>query len=447
MSTSPYRSALPAATEACERADALRTGVVLALTAPASAGPEGLGATRWCSADRVEDLAMLGEAQRVDADGVGRFAALSSALRGQPVVVAGIGGVPPRRPRWWGAFAFEPNAPCDGPFAGWPSARLVLPSRTVGRDRDGGFEQRCVVVAPGSTPSEVIEWLSVPVLASLGSAAAAPAAAPGADEDDFVAETRRALEWIERGEAQKIVVARAAPFAGADAPHAVAQRLVEQMPGCYVFAFDGPGGTAFVGASPELLLARTGDRIRSMALAGTAPRPVETAQLEPAERALIDSAKDRAEHGWVVRSVRATLDRFVVAETCDDHPGVVVLPNVLHLATHLSGTARPGTGTLEILAALHPTPAVGGWPHEAARRFLASGRGGARGQYAGPVGWVDDLGDCTFAVGLRSALVGGGRALLFAGAGIVAGSVPERELAETRVKMQAVGSALCGRHP
>jgi menaquinone-specific isochorismate synthase len=229
--------------------------------------------------------------------------------------------------------------------------------------------------------------------------------------------------------AREIVVEADRPFALAE----VVARLVAQQPGCYVYAADG-----LVGASPELLTRRVGEVVESHPLAGTS-----TAESDDALRALAASVKDNHEHRVVVDAIVAALGPWCEELSAPRAPEVAVFGPVAHLATPVRGVLRgPAPSALAIARRLHPTPAVGGAPRERALRAIAQLEGFDRGRYAGPVGWVDARGDGEWAIALRGAEIAGRRARLVAGAGIVAGSQPDSEWAETQAKLEPMLRAL-----
>ncbi|MGZ4242325.1 MAG: isochorismate synthase, partial [Actinomycetota bacterium] len=194
--------------------------------------------------------------------------------------------------------------------------------------------------------------------------------------------------------------------------------------------------------SPELLVARTGDRVRARPLAGTAARGRDTASDDAAGRALLASAKDRGEHALVVDAVRAALEPVCARLDMDPAPGLLATSKVWHLATELRGTLAERLDALSLAARLHPTPAVCGTPRDAARAAITELEQIERTLYAGLVGWTDATGDGEWAVVLRCAEMQGRIALLFAGAGVVADSDPEAELAETDAKFRSMLEAL-----
>jgi isochorismate synthase len=204
------------------------------------------------------------------------------------------------------------------------------------------------------------------------------------------------------------------------------------------------GDATFLGASPELLVGVSHRVVRAQGLAGSAPRGASAEADEELGRALLHSAKDRIEHEIVVRALREGLAPLTDDVRAPNQPGLLRLPNIQHLATEVRASARAGTDVLALVERLHPTPAVCGWPTADARRVIAEHERFDRGWYAGPVGWVDAAGDGEFAVALRSALVRGARAWLFAGAGIMGDSQPGDELAEIGLKFRPLTGALTG---
>ncbi len=277
---------------------------------------------------------------------------------------------------------------------------------------------------------------------------------------------RAAVDLIQGGELEKVVLARTLIVdAGRELDvRRLLHRLRAVEPHCYAFAApteQGPpssvasentevparsrgptrGGTRIcplVGASPELLVSRRGDRVRSMPLAGTAPRSGDPDEDLANAEALTRSGKDREEHAIVVAAVAHVLGGFCDDLTFDAEPVLEPTANVWHLATRFEGTLRDRSASaMDLLAELHPTPAVCGTPSIRARERIVELEGFDRGGYAGPVGWVDARGDGDWAIALRCALLDGDRATLYAGAGIVVGSDPAGELDETDRKFRA----------
>ena len=209
---------------------------------------------------------------------------------------------------------------------------------------------------------------------------------------------------------------------------------MSQQPGCFVYASDG-----LVGASPELLVRRVDDEVESLPVAGTAVADGDEASL----RALAASVKDHREHQFVVDAIVETLEEYCDELDRGSMPEVAVFGHVAHLATRVSGRLRaPAPSALDIARRLHPSPAVGGTPRQAAIDAIRALEGFDRGRYAGPVGWVDARGNGEWAIALRGAELDGSRARLVAGAGIVTGSEPDAEWAETQAKLEPMLRAL-----
>lgn len=255
---------------------------------------------------------------------------------------------------------------------------------------------------------------------------------------------RAAVERIRQGEMRKVVLARTIQVEAARElnPRLLAHRLRAVDPEAYTFAAPTDEGV-LVGASPELLVSRRGLDVRSNPLAGSAPRSGDPDEDRANADELAGSAKDREEHAIVVGAVAETLGGFCAELAWDPEPVLRETPNVWHLSTRFRGTLKePAPTALDLVAALHPTPAVAGTPREAALGAIAELEPFDRGRYAGPVGWVDADGDGEWAIALRCAELRGDHAVLYAGAGIVADSDPGREFEETQRKFLAFLDAL-----
>ena len=274
------------------------------------------------------------------------------------------------------------------------------------------------------------------------------------DEDVQVVDLLPRREWealvedaahaCRNGALEKVVLARAVRACargGPFNPPAALERLRDAYPNAYVFAV-ARGPRCFLGATPERLVRLRDGAVDATCLAGSAPRgetPEEDTRLG---NALLASAKERAEHAVVVRSVRAALEGVCSEVHSPNVPRLLRLRNVQHLYTPVDGRVSWPTCVLDLVQRLHPTPAVGGYPREGALRFIRDREGLDRGWYAGPVGWLDRRGDGEFAVALRSALLHGTEATLFAGCGIMAQSCASDEYAETCLKLRPMLNAL-----
>src|SRR5690606_21419911 len=246
---------------------------------------------------------------------------------------------------------------------------------------------------------------------------------------------------IRDGHLGKVVLARDLT-ARADAPidaRVLLRRLADRFPGCYTFSCDG-----LVGATPELLIRRTGDDIESLVLAGTTARGTDPADDRARAARLFNSPKDREEHRYAAAMVRDALAPLRADLTVPDEPELLTLPNLTHLASPVHGRLTADRSVLDVVAALHPTPAVCGTPTDTAMDLIRELEGMDRGRYSGPVGWVDARGDGEWGIALRCAQIDGPSARLFAGCGIVADSDPDAELAEARTKFGPMQYALHG---
>jgi menaquinone-specific isochorismate synthase len=353
--------------------------------------------------------------------GAGRFA---RAAEDVAAVLAGIDADDPLELPGTGPVAVGAI-----PFLDGRDAELVIPSHVVGRTDDGRAWITEVGPAGESappTPPPTPEPTSFVVESEGGRLA-------------WTAAVRRALDAIAGGALEKVVLARRVSV-WADQPFSipvVVNRLRRAHPSCFTFAA-GP----LLGASPELLVRRRGRWAWSLPMAGTVERGGSRAEDKRLVAALRSSPKELDEHRLVVEDVRGRLGRLC-QEVFVKGPELVGLSSVTHLATTVTGRLNlPAPSALAIAGVLHPTPAVGGLPREDALATIAELEGFDRGQYAGPVGWVDGRGDGDWAVALRCAHVDGRRAVLSAGAGIVAGSDPEAEWAETQAKLEPMMRAL-----
>ncbi|WP_040667863.1 isochorismate synthase, partial [Nitrolancea hollandica] len=265
---------------------------------------------------------------------------------------------------------------------------------------------------------------------------------------DWQAIVADGVDAVRGGALEKVVLARQVSIRS-DLPFDVVnalQRLRASYPTCYVFAV-ARGDQVFLGATPERL-ARLRDRAVQVAcLAGSRERGMTPEEDRRLGDALLDSTKDRSEHAVVLRALREALAPVCSEVSAPDEPALLSVRNVHHLYTPVTGRLANGACMLDIVARLHPTPAVGGFPSRDALRFIREREDLDRGWYAAPVGWVDHHGEGEFAVALRSALIAGSEAALFAGCGIMAGSDPEQEYAESWLKLRPVLSALGGREP
>jgi menaquinone-specific isochorismate synthase len=264
---------------------------------------------------------------------------------------------------------------------------------------------------------------------------------PGPRWEQAVAE---AVAAIKAGGLRKVVLARDVFGTAAEPIDAriLLQRLAVRYPSCFTFACDG-----MIGATPELLVRRAGREVSALVLGGTLPRGENPAEDEALGEELLASAKNNEEHAYAVVSIREALAPLCEVLEVEARPALLKFPNLQHLGTRVRGTLAGGgtpKSALALAAAMHPPAAVCGTPTGAALDLIRELEHMDRERYAGPVGWVDAEGNGEFGIAIRSAQLSGRTARLFAGCGIVAGSEPAAELAETLVKLQPMRGALEG---
>jgi menaquinone-specific isochorismate synthase len=398
-------------------------------------------------------LAGLGQAVVLEATGAERFADVAARARelGRAAFTDDPAEDPLRPPAagpvFVGGFAFAEAGGSSPEWSGFSPACLVLPELALVRQ---GSEARMTLTAavhPDDDPDAVVESLVAragePAESSMPLLDPDPVertrVASAAPPSHYEHAVERAVERIHAGELEKVVLAREVrAHAPADHnPAAVLGALRELFPACYCWCVGTPGA-AFVGASPELLVRREGQRAQTVALAGTTRRSADPAVDDHLGEQLLRSAKDREEQAIVTRRIERTLAPVSLWVAAAEEPVLVKVTGVQHLATPIRAQLADPVPAVELAGLLLPTPAVGGEPREAALPLIPALEGLDRGWYAGAVGWTDLAEDGEFCVALRCALLRGRVAHLYAGCGIVRDSVPAEELAETEVKLQAL---------
>jgi len=350
-------------------------------------------------------------------------------------------------PVWTGGFAFDPEGAGSSPWSSFSPASLILPELSLCRIGEETYLTVNVVVSPGDEADETVERLaarltglrpdSLPLLDP--HLTDRPEIRSVRSPGEFEAAVEAATERIGAGEMSKVVLAREVTVEGAKAHSSAAifGALREQFPACFCFCVGTPEA-AFVGASPELLIRRSGAGASTVALAGSTRRSSDPAVDDHLGEQLLRSDKNRREQRIVAeRIVRKLRPHSVWVQTAEE-PEVVKVANIQHLATPVIAQLAEPRSAVELAGMLHPTPAVGGEPWPDAAAAIGRLERMDRGWYAAPVGWMDATEDGEFCVALRSALLRDREARLFAGVGVVAGSDPAAELEETEVKLQAL---------
>jgi menaquinone-specific isochorismate synthase len=388
-------------------------------------------------------------------DGASRFADASAFLRDvlDRTIAVGDLELPFGGPHFFATFGFSDIAARGTAF---PSARVFVPSWQVARDGERSVAVANALIAPDADTEAIAARIlrAYAKFSSFDYSRATPSAGAKAGvaesevggADWFRDSVRAATGAIDAGEFEKIVLARSKDLLAGAAfdPPEVLNGLRARFPNCFAFSIGNGEGSAFIGASPETLIRARGGRLETEALAGSASRGKTAAEDAALATELLRSDKDLREHTLVLDSIRRRLARCGIAMDEPGKPRVRQLSNVQHLLTPVTAALPSGTELLRVVGELHPTPAVGGTPREAAVRRIAQLEPFDRGLYAGALGWVDHRGDGEFFVGIRSAVVEGPKARLFAGAGIVRGSNPDSEFEETDLKFAALRDALLG---
>jgi menaquinone-specific isochorismate synthase len=389
-------------------------------------------------------------------NGPDRFAAVARAWR---ALAAAALADPPDGPPGAGlvavgGFAFAPGGARAPQWEGFAAASLHVPEVAVARRGDDVRLTVAALATPDDTREDLLARIEarlvelrpdvpLPLLdpAPTGRYRVVSAMPP----EHYEGAVARAVERIRAGALEKVVLAREVQV-HAPRDHdagAVLGALREGFRECYVYAV-GRGEATFLGATPELLVRRDGERASTVALAGSTRRSADPAVDDHLGEALLRSDKDREEQAIVTRRIARALRPHAVWVTHAAEPVLVRIANIQHLATPIRAQLSRPLEATALAALLHPTPAVGGEPFAVAEPLIPQLEGFDRGWYAGPVGWTDANGDGELCVALRCALLRGAVAHCYAGVGVVRDSQPSAELAETEIKLQALLPVLAG---
>jgi salicylate biosynthesis isochorismate synthase len=398
-------------------------------------------------------LAGLGQVAALEDSGPDRFAAVADRWRSLSARAvadspsdAGGGG-----PVAVGGFALAPEGGASPAWSGFEPASLLVPEVALAREEHAGERRVRLTLAalaqPDDTTEEMLAQLSRRLDELVGPPLPLLDPAPtgrfqvssGMPPEHYEAAVSRAVEMIRAQRLQKIVLAREVEVhAPCDYdPAAIFGVLRDAFPSCFVFCV-GRGEAAFVAASPELLVRREGQRVSTIALAGSTRRSADPAVDAHLGEQLMRDESYREEHAIVARRIERTLNRYAIWVATAPEPSLVRIANIQHLATPIRAQLAAPVEAIELAGLMHPTPAVGGEPSHKALEMIPALEGLDRGWYTGPVGWTDAAGDGEFCVALRCALLRGNVARCYAGNGIVRDSNPAAELAETEIKLQAL---------
>ncbi len=390
-------------------------------------------------------------------DGPDRFAQVKAFAEEilQNTIAVGDLSEPFTGPHFFTAFAFNDSVSEDSAF---PAATVFLPRWQVSRSKGKYGAVANLRIDPDTNVDHLVArvWGAyskfgafdyVPESGALGAGTVAKAVsrrelAP----DRYPAAVEEALGEIRSGAYEKIVLARGIELKADQAwqPLSALNRLRERFSGCFTFSYGGGAAGSFIGATPERLLQIRDGHLLTEAIAGSAPRGATAGEDAKFARGLLESEKDQHEHAYVRDSIIRRLGNLGVTARAEAAPRLLPLANVQHLRTPIKAQVGDSVHLLDLLADMHPTPAVGGTPREAAVPRIAPLEQLDRGLYAGVVGWFNHLNEGEMVVGIRSAMIKGDTAKLYAGAGIVEGSDPETEMRETEMKLRALLDVLVG---
>ncbi|HLZ07296.1 MAG TPA: isochorismate synthase [Chloroflexota bacterium] len=407
----------------------------------------------WSAPNATRTIVGLGVAWTVETSGMSRFADAAAAwmVQRSGAVVDVSPGSPVTGPVLLAGFSFDPERPSTDAWSEFPDGLLVLPRFAVTSVGRQSWLTINAITEPDADGSQLRSGLF-----QMSSLLSTPGPGPRVDRDNAIIEMvdlRPPEDWqamvgaiaqrLRAGESEKVVLALSSRLSAQHSfdPSRALDRLREDYPNCYVFAVDR-GNRCFLGASPEQLALVEGATVRTVCLAGSTARGATIEEDDRLGDELLASAKNRSEHAIVVRWMRETLTQAGIDPSPMGDPALLKFRNVQHLYTPVDGQLPDGGTVLDVVERLHPTPSVGGKPREAALALIREYECLDRGWYAGAVGWLDAVGQGEFAVAIRSALIQGSTALLFAGCGIVPDSVPEQEYAEARLKLRPMLSAL-----
>jgi len=368
--------------------------------------------------------------------------------------------VNPPSPRLFGGFSFRDDHVAEGAWEHFPPAYFLLPEiELMGGEEDGVLTLRRLHV-PSRNPAQCRQDLREELESIRDNLTAAPPEPPSTDvcipatrsetePEAWKSTVERALDEVSEGHLSKVVMARVqtASFEGAMDPVDVVLNLWRENPGSHVFLFEPAPGHVLLGAAPETVATVQGGAFRATAVAGSIARGNNPDEQRAFATELLKSEKVRREHQVCVEDMVARLNVVSQSIEAQSEPHVLALAGIQHLETAITAKLHPKGTVISAVETLHPTPAVCGFPRDRALDLLRTEEPFQRGWYAGPVGWFDNDGNGVFVPALRSAVGWGKEWRLFAGAGIVAGSDPSKEWAETRIKFQPVLKALSGARP
>ncbi len=358
--------------------------------------------------------------------------------------------IPGTGPLIFGGFSFDPLAKKEKIWSNYGDYLFYLPQYMITKSDGQAFFTYNTVI-DRSVPKDHIYKRMENYISKL-SATVGPVQ-EGTDiitseeirQDEWLNAVENVIDLLKRSAMEKVVLARKmiVKFNTPPTSSFILKQLQNQQPGSYIFSLE-TGRKCFLGATPERLVKKTGNEVLSACVAGSAPRSDDKTKDEELGTDLLGDPKNRYEHQLVVDMIRNALQPYCEDLHIPDEPVLMKTPAIQHLFTPVTGRAKSGQSIFSMAGKLHPTPALGGVPKTDAMKVIRETEQMDRGFYGAPVGWTDFEGNGEFAVGIRSGLLNGNEAVLYAGCGLVADSRPEDELRETRTKFRPMFNALGG---
>jgi menaquinone-specific isochorismate synthase len=413
----------------------------------------------WESERSPRGFAGFGVAAQLTASGKGRFTQIAADVTRLFNQIHRVTDNSPAGadPVFAGGFSFRSgNEPGDPYWAAFCEAQFILPRYQLTHFDGETWLTINHVLAPGEDSTDVTRLLRETAEDLVWQGLAGDYASPTIDDapvelrpihvtpftshDGWVQMISETIQRIHRGELKKAVLARTThiEFARSLPLASLLARLSARYPDCYRFLVEPQPEQAFFGATPELLAEVSSQQFRTVALAGSTRRGSTWQEDQALGEQLLSDPKERHEHDLVVRALQESLHSLTLDLAIPDSPELYLLNNIQHLRTPINGRLANGKGIVPVIQALHPTPALGGTPSDVALPLIGRLEPLQRGWYGAPVGWLAPNGEGEFAVAIRSAVMDGKKVRLYAGAGIVADSDPEKEWRETELKFQPI---------
>ncbi len=429
---------------------------------------QGSGSARiyWANERYPLAFAGIGAAAQLQAAGTDRF---EEIRRQAESLFAGMLHFGPDRPaeiaaRLFGGFAFQQDSGDGSYWKSFPAASFILPRYQLTRSCEHTWLTITRPLSEGQEPLAAVRLLAEEAQDLRWQGADQRFTSPMVDapdwparaatgqvrqlmtHDEWVRIVEKAIQRIKSGDLDKVVLARAIEISASGEMRIpdVLARLGARYPDCFRFLYEPVPGHAFMGATPELLAEVEGKQLQTHALAGSIQRGRTWQEDQALGESLMNSRKDRHEHELVVQALRANLRSLTSELTMPAEPQLMQLNNIQHLMTPVQARLLNGSGILRVVRVLHPTPALAGLPRPAALSFIRKAEPQPRGWYGGPLGWLGPDRTGQLAVGIRSAVLQPSGARLYAGAGIVADSDPQKEWIETEIKFRPLLEALGG---